>query len=84
MEERESTISQIMADVMLDPVGKTSDGKPLFAVKQIVPDPELIVGGRKGERHNTPDVIVDKFGIERPKRSWVFDLYGSIANRLRS
>jgi len=73
-----------MTDVMLNPAGKTSDGRQLYKVTQIVSDPELIVGGGKGERHNTPDTTKDEFGIERPKRSWVFELYGSIADRLRS
>ncbi|MFA6462406.1 MAG: hypothetical protein WCV90_09160 [Candidatus Woesearchaeota archaeon] len=73
-----------MADVMLNPAGRTSDGKPLFAVQQIVPDPELIVGGEKGNKQNTLNTIKDEFGIVRPKRNWACELCESIADRLRS
>lgn len=70
-----------MADVVLIPAGKTADGKHVYNVEQIVPEPELVVGGSKGDKHNTSNTVTDEFGIARPKRSWVYDLYGSIADR---
>lgn len=65
-----------MADVVLNPSGKTRDGKPVFKVEQVAAVPAEVTG-KKGEKKNTSDVVVDEFGIERPKRlPWLSTVYG--------
>ncbi|EKE04902.1 MAG: hypothetical protein ACD_19C00429G0062 [uncultured bacterium] len=66
-----------MADVVLIPRGKTIDGKPLHEVVQVAKVPDEVTG-KKGEKKNTSDVIIDKFGIERPKRSRLSTMYESM------
>lgn len=70
-----------MTDIVLEPAGKTVDGKPLYNVEQIVPDPELIVSGARGDKHNTSNTVKDEFGINRPKRlPWLEAVYGRASN----
>ena len=65
-----------MADVVLVSSGKTKDGKTVHEVVQISSVPAEVVG-KKGKKKNTSDVVVDEFGIERPKRlPWLGTLYG--------
>lgn len=63
-----------MADVVLIPNGKTRDRKPVFEVVQVAEVPTEVTG-QKGEKKNTSDVVIDEFGIERPKRSWLSTMY---------
>lgn len=77
-DQRESNISFIMADVILIRKGKTRDGKHLHEVVQVSDIPTEVVG-KKGERKNTSDVVVDELGIVRPKRlAWLESLYGLV------
>lgn len=63
-----------MTDVVLIQKGKTRDGKAMHEVVPVAEVPTEVVG-IKGEKKNTLDVVVDKFGIERPKRTWLSTVY---------
>jgi hypothetical protein len=73
-----------MKDVDLVSAGKTRDGKPLFNVVQIhTTDPEIACRRRGQKDINCANMVPDEFGILRPKRSWLFDLYGSVGDWVR-
>ncbi len=63
-----------MPDVVLIPSGKTRDGKTIHEVVQVAVIPNEVTG-KKGEKKNTSDTIVDENGIERPKRFWLSTIY---------
>lgn len=72
-----------MADVVLIQRGKTKDGKALHEVVQLVQIPPEVTG-KKGEKRNTSDVVVDEFGILRPVRlPWLKSMYGSVSDYFR-
>lgn len=65
-----------MADVVLIQKGKTRDGKDMHEVVPVAVVPAEVVG-KKGEKKNTSDMVVDEFGIDRPKRwPWLSTVYG--------
>ena len=73
-----------MADVVLFPDGKTSDGKPLFRVVQACPEPRETLPQVSCDKDiNCNNMVMDEFGVLRPKRSFLFDFYGSVANLMR-